>query len=206
MRFLFRRDTAAAVQRGLLGPTFAALVMMTAAANAQTAAPPADAQAAPPVVGAQTAAPATDAAAAQAPADAASENAVEYCKNITNAAADARFARQAATLKELEAEVDKRIAALEAKRAEYETWLQRREDFLKKADDSVIAIYTQMKPEATATQLSVMPEEAAAAILAKLQPRISSAVLNEMDPAKAAQLAAFMTGLAARDIPKGTGG
>lgn len=199
MRFLFRRDTAA-VKRGLLGPTFAALVMMTAAANAQTAAPPADAQAAAPS--------ATDVAPAQppVPVDAASENAIEYCKNITNAAADARFARQAATLKELEAEVDKRIAALEAKRAEYETWLQRREDFLKKADDSVIAIYTQMKPEATATQLSVMPEEAAAAILAKLQPRISSAVLNEMDPAKAAQLAAYMTGLAARDIPKGTGG
>ncbi|MQT12761.1 MotE family protein [Rhizobiales bacterium Sp-1] len=188
------------MQRGLLGPAFAVLVMMTAAANAETAAPAADAQGAAPA--AADAAPAQP----QVPVDAASENAIEYCKNITNAAADARFARQAATLKELEAEVDKRIAALEAKRAEYQSWLQRREDFLRKADESVIAIYTQMKPEATATQLSIMPDEAAAAILAKLQPRIASAVLNEMDPAKAAQLAAYMTGLAARDIPKGTGG
>ena len=124
-------------------------------------------------------------------------NANAYCKNIANQAADARYARQAEALAAMTKALDDRIAALEAKRADYEKWVSRREDLLKRADDSVVAIYSQMRPDAAAQQIAIMDQEAAAAILAKLQPRTASAILNEMDPTTAAQLTNVMAGTAA---------
>ncbi len=120
-----------------------------------------------------------------------------YCSNIASAAADARFRWQKETLTTLEKEIDARIARLEAKRAEYEDWLRRRQDFLAKAGESIVAIYARMKPEAASQQLASMALEPAAAILARLDARVASAILNEMEPARAAQLAAVMT-----DTPK----
>jgi flagellar motility protein MotE (MotC chaperone) len=134
-----------------------------------------------------------------APADAVDGNAQDYCTNIADAAADARFARQAAALVALEKEIDERIAQLEARQAEFKEWLAKRENFMRKADESVVAIFTQMRPDAAAQQMAVMGDGAAAAILAKLNPRIASAILNEMDPAKAAQLTNTMAGLARDD-------
>jgi flagellar motility protein MotE (MotC chaperone) len=137
-----------------------------------------------------------DLEAAPATAGGDGDNAAQYCTNIADAAADARFARQAAALSEMEAEVNARIDALEAKRAEFESWLKKREDFLRNADASVVAIFTQMRPDAAAAQLAVMQMESAAAILVKLNPRIASAILAEMEPTKAAQLTTTMTGMA----------
>ena len=124
--------------------------------------------------------------------------AAQYCNNIADAAGDARFARQAAALAALERDIEERLARLEAKRAEYQDWLDRREKFLKTAEEGLIAIYTQMKPDAASAQLSIMDEMTAAAILSKLPPRTASAILNEMDAAKAAQLTNIMAGLADR--------
>lgn len=144
---------------------------------------------------------------AAAAADAAQrQNADQYCSNIVDAAADARFARQAETLRALEAGVEKRIAELETKRAEYETWLARREAFLKKADENLIAIFSRMRPDAAAAQMAMMDDETAAAILMKLNPRGASAILNEMDPAQAAQLSNTMVGAASRAQKGGTSG
>ncbi len=124
--------------------------------------------------------------------------AAQYCNNIADAAGDARFARQAAALAALERDIEERLVRLEAKRAEYQDWLDRREKFLKSAEEGLIAIYTQMKPDAASAQLSIMDEMTSAAILSKLPPRTASAILNEMDPAKAAQLTNIMAGLADR--------
>jgi len=128
-------------------------------------------------------------------ADAPSDNASLYCRNIANAAADARYARQAAALAALEKDVDDRLAKLEAKRAEVEDWIKKRQDFLDKADGAVVAIYSQMRPDAAAQQIAVMEPEAAAAILAKLSPRTASAILNEMSAPVAAQLTSVMAGM-----------
>lgn len=92
--------------------------------------------------------------------------------------------------------LEERIKALEDKRAEYETWVSRRQDFLERADESVVAIYSQMRPDAAAQQIAVMEQEAAAAILSKLQPRTASAILNEMEPIAAAGLTNVMAGIA----------
>jgi flagellar motility protein MotE (MotC chaperone) len=133
-------------------------------------------------------------------------NAAQYCAGIANAANDARYARQMAALVAMEKEIDERIAKLEAKRAEYQTWLQRRETFLKKADESLVAMVSQMRPDAAAAQLTVMSEDAAAAILTRLTPRTASAILNEMDPGRAAVLATTIAGMSRRNPNEGKPG
>ncbi|MBB3017293.1 flagellar motility protein MotE (MotC chaperone) [Microvirga lupini] len=121
----------------------------------------------------------------------------QYCTNIADAASDARFALQKQALADMEKEIEGRIKVLEAKRAEYEEWLKRRKEVLEKADETVVMIYSRMRPDAAALQLMNMDEEIAAAVIAKLNPRAASAVLNEMEPARAAQLANVIT-----DAPK----
>jgi flagellar motility protein MotE (MotC chaperone) len=120
-----------------------------------------------------------------------------YCVNIADAAADARYALQKEALAKMEKELEGRLKILEAKRAEYEEWLRRRNEVLQKADETIVSIYSRMRPDAAALQLTNMDEEIAAAIVAKLNPRSASAVLNEMEPARAAQLANIIT-----DAPK----
>jgi flagellar motility protein MotE (MotC chaperone) len=121
----------------------------------------------------------------------------QYCTNIADAASDARFALQKQALADMEKEIEGRIKVLEAKRAEYEEWLKRRNEVLEKADETIVMIYSRMRPDAAALQLMNMDEEIAAAVIAKLNPRAASAVLNEMEPARAAQLANVIT-----DAPK----
>ncbi|WP_243374168.1 MotE family protein [Microvirga solisilvae] len=120
-----------------------------------------------------------------------------YCTNIADAAADARYALQKEELAKIEKEIEGRLKILEAKRAEYEDWLRRRNEVLQKADETIVSIYSRMRPDAAAIQLTNMDEEIAAAVIAKLNPRSASAVLNEMEPARAAQLANIIT-----DAPK----
>lgn len=120
-----------------------------------------------------------------------------YCANIADAAGDARYALQKEELAKIEKEIEGRLKILEAKRAEYEEWLRRRNEVLQKADDTIVSIYSRMRPDAAALQLANMDEEIAAAVVAKLNPRSASAVLNEMEPARAAQLANIIT-----DAPK----
>lgn len=126
-----------------------------------------------------------------------------YCVNIAGAAADARLALQRAKLVEAEREIGKRIAVLEAKAAEYKTWVERRDEFLKRATNSLVKIYTLMEPDAAALQLVAMDEETAAALLVKLEPQNASAILNEMVPEKAARLSATIAGSARVPRPGG---
>lgn len=131
-------------------------------------------------------------------------DAAQFCSNVVDAASDARLAWQMKELEKAEGLLRQRIADLEAKRAEYETWLKLREDFLRKAEDNVVEIYSRMKPDAAALQLASMIDETAAAVLAKLTPRSSSAILNEMEPARAAHLANTLAGMRQTGNDKGT--
>jgi len=120
-----------------------------------------------------------------------------FCLNNAASAGDARAAWQAAKLVELEEQVKQRIAELDAKRAEYEEWLKKRDEALKKAEDGVVAIYSKMRPDAAASQLSAMEDVMAATLLAKLPPRNASLILNEIEPGRAARLTNTMTGMGA---------
>lgn len=118
----------------------------------------------------------------------------KFCGNIDNQAADARYSLQAKQLTDLKAEVDERMQALEEKRKEYEMWLKRRDEFVSKAQDSLVDIISKMKPDAAAAQMAMIGDEAAAALILKLNPRVSSIILNEMPPEKAAKLARIIVG------------
>jgi flagellar motility protein MotE (MotC chaperone) len=120
----------------------------------------------------------------------------QYCTNIATAAADARFLWHQQKLLETEEQVKNRIADLEAKIAEYRKWLDRRDEFSRKAQGSVTNIYAKMRPDAAAQQLMALDEEMAAAVIIKLNPRVASAVMAEMDAQKAARLSAIISGAA----------
>ncbi|MDH2349310.1 MotE family protein [Bradyrhizobium sp. SSUT112] len=118
-----------------------------------------------------------------------------FCSNVADPAVDARLAWQLKELEKAENQLRERIAEVEAKRAEYEKWMALRDDFLKKAEASVVEIYSRMKPDAAATQIAGMADETAAAVLAKLSPRSSSAIFNEMETGRAAHLADLLGGM-----------
>jgi flagellar motility protein MotE (MotC chaperone) len=132
--------------------------------------------------------------AAPAPVDPDSD-AAQFCRNITDAAADARFTWQVRMLEDLDKQVKESTLKLEAKRAEYEDWLKRREDFLRKVEDGVVEMYGRMRPDAAAQQIAGMTEEVAISVLMKLKPRTSSAILGEMDPVRAARLTDSLAGV-----------
>lgn len=117
----------------------------------------------------------------------------QFCASISNAAADARFAWQKQALAETEKQVEKRVEELNAKIAEYQKWMARRDEFSRKAQSTITDIYAKMKPDAAALQLSALDEETAAAVLVKLSPKISSALMAEMEAKKAARLTGIIS-------------
>ena len=124
-----------------------------------------------------------------------------FCSNIADAARDRRYVLQTEELQALQQEVDKRIKLLEEKRADYEAWLKRREDFLAKAEDGVVKIYSGMRPDAAAERLAEMDPKLAAGILMKLEARKAGVILNEMERKKAAMLTSVMAAASRRNDP-----
>ncbi len=118
----------------------------------------------------------------------------QFCLNNAISANDAKLAWQAARLSELEVKLKQRIAELEAKRADYVEWVRKRDEAMSKAADNVVAIYARIKPDAAALQIAAMDDAMAAALLAKLNTRSASTILNEMEPGRAARLTNAMVG------------
>ena len=124
-----------------------------------------------------------------------------FCSNIADAARDRRYALQKAELETLQKDIDQRIAALEEKRREYEEWLERRNDFLDKAETNLVDIYSRMRPDAAAERLAEVNVELAAGILMKLQARQAGIILNEMKTEAAAALTGIMASAARKQDP-----
>jgi flagellar motility protein MotE (MotC chaperone) len=124
-----------------------------------------------------------------------------FCSNIADAARDRRYALQAKELVILQQEVDKRIKLLEEKRAEYESWLKRRDEFLAKAEDGVVKIYAGMRPDAAAERLAELDVTLAAGILMKIDARKAGVILNEMERKAAAMLTGIMASTARKADP-----
>jgi flagellar motility protein MotE (MotC chaperone) len=116
----------------------------------------------------------------------------QFCTNIADPARDQRYLLQKQELEKLRADIDSRIAEMDKRKAEYQDWLKRRDDFLKQAEAGLTDIYKKMKPDAAAIQLQDVRPELAAAVIMRLGPRQSSLILNEMDSAKAATIAGII--------------
>ena len=127
----------------------------------------------------------------------------QYCANIVDPARDRRYLLQKQDLEKLQAGVDERLKALDKRKAEYEDWLQRRNDFLNKAEANLVDIYKNMKPDAAARRLAAVDVNIAAAILMKLTPRQSSLIMSQMDAATAAKLTALISSAADSEHLKG---
>jgi len=117
-----------------------------------------------------------------------------YCKNIAEAASDARIQWQTWKMIALEGRLQARIAELQKKEQEFEAWVTRREELLEQVEDQVVTIIGRMRPTAAAEQLSTTEDAAAVGVLLKLKARVASAILDEMEPARAAQLTQSMMG------------
>jgi flagellar motility protein MotE (MotC chaperone) len=143
---------------------------------------------------------ATETAPAGVPAETDSEI-QRFCSSIADAARDRRYALQKMEMETLQKEVDKRIALLEEKRVEYESWMKRRETFLAQAEDNVVKIYATMKPDAAAERLAQLDAHLAAGILMKLDSRRAGVILNEMESKAAAALTGIMASAARREDP-----
>lgn len=124
-----------------------------------------------------------------------------FCTNIADAARDRRYSLQRMELETLQSDIEGRIAALEAKRAEYEAWLKRRDDFLEQAQEGLVDIYGRMRPDAAAERLEELRVDLAAAILMKLDSRQASVILNEMNPKVAAALTAVIASASRTEDP-----
>lgn len=129
------------------------------------------------------------------------EEIARFCGNIADAARDRRYQLQKMELEKLQVDIDERIRKLEAKRAEYEEWLTRRNRFMEQAQQTVVGIYANMRPDAAASQLGQLRAETAAAILMSLDTRKASVILNEMQVETAASLTGIMVNAARKRDP-----
>lgn len=150
----------------------------------------------------QAEAPAAETTSAVPPAAEPQPTEIErFCSNITDAARDRRYTLQTQELEALQKDIDQRMKLLEEKRAEYEEWLKRRDDFLSKTEDNVVKIYATMKPDAAAERLAVVDIVVASGILMKLDARKAGVILNEMDSKAAAALTAIMASATRKEDP-----
>lgn len=126
----------------------------------------------------------------------------QFCSNIADAARDQRYLMQKQELDTLQSEVNERIVLLEQRKAEYEDWLAKRNEFMKQAEAGLVDIYKTMKADAAAPQLQETPPILAAAIIMKLPAKQSGLIMAEMDPKKASVIAAIMASAADRSTSK----
>ncbi|WP_045834904.1 MotE family protein [Hyphomicrobium sp. 99] len=118
----------------------------------------------------------------------------QYCSSIMDATTAAQIAQQRHNLEKAQKQLDDRIAVLAEKAEVLKGWIKLREDFTARATESLVQIYSKMKPDAAAPQLAAMDEMVAAAVMSKLTPKVSSLIMTEMEVAKAARLSAVIAG------------
>ena len=120
---------------------------------------------------------------------AASQNDIEtFCTNIADPARERRYTIKKQKLEDLQRRIEAQMLALESKRAELDEWVSRRDAFADRARESLVEIYSRMRPDAAAERLSLLSDMLAAAILMKLKPSKAGVILNEMETEKAAAI------------------
>jgi flagellar motility protein MotE (MotC chaperone) len=125
-----------------------------------------------------------------------------FCASVANSAAATRLSWQEERIRSLQAQMVVKIAELDAKEAEVRDWVRKREELLARANQSLIAIYSKMNPEAASAQISAMDDDSATAILLKLKPSVASAVMGQMNAERAARLSDLLSGAAAKSDEK----
>ena len=115
-----------------------------------------------------------------------------YCEATGEIADRARLEQERRELAAVAAEVESRVRALEAAVAEHKAWLEKRTAFRASVQESLVSIYSRMKPEAASAQVAEMESAAAAAILSRMDAKAAGTILAEIDPAKAGRIASVL--------------
>ncbi|MCP1200919.1 MotE family protein [Notoacmeibacter sp. MSK16QG-6] len=121
-----------------------------------------------------------------------------YCDAIVDQARELRYSAREEELQTMQSDLERGLELMERKKAEFEKWVQRREDFATRASEALIAIYERMRPDAAAERLTIVDPMLASAILLKMPPGKSGTILNEMEAKKAAGITAIMAASADR--------
>ena len=120
-----------------------------------------------------------------------------YCANVAPVAAEARIAWETRRLNELDAQIKQRVSELQKAEADTRDWVSKRDALLNSASDDVVSIYSKMDPEAAAAQIAAMDDSIAVSILHKLKVGAASAILDQMEAARAARLTSLILAVAA---------
>ena len=120
---------------------------------------------------------------------------INYCLNMLDDARETRNAVLTERLTVLESDVDEKLDVMNKRIAVLKEWVQRRDQFLARTNDSLVEIFQTMRADAAASQLTEIGPELSASIIAKLEPKYSSAILAEMKPTDAAKIAMTLTSL-----------
>jgi len=116
-----------------------------------------------------------------------------YCLNISDAAIELRSVILNEELKSVESQAKNKLLLIESKIQELKKWTLKREKFLKSGNDALVKVFQTMRPDSAALQMTELESALAAAIIFKLEPKYSSAILSEMKPAVAAKIAVIIT-------------
>lgn len=101
----------------------------------------------------------------------------------------------------LEQELARKTDLLEQRIAEHKEWLAKRQQFSDQVGGVLVKLFARMRPDAAAQQVAVMDDTIAAALLMKLEPKAASAMLSEVNPAKAARLSGIIAAAAEFKMP-----
>ncbi|MEZ5899382.1 MAG: hypothetical protein R3D51_07795 [Hyphomicrobiaceae bacterium] len=120
----------------------------------------------------------------------------EYCHVVVDEAIAAKLAEEKRRALALKAEIETKLAELKAATAEQKEWLRLRKAFQDRATDNLVDVYALMDAEAAAQRLIGVSDDVSAAILLKLPPKVTSAILAEMQTEAAGRLTAYLAGSA----------
>lgn len=127
-----------------------------------------------------------------------------FCTNNAASLERARLAWQKNELESLGMKVKDASAELEKKLEELKAVRDEIAKLRKQQNEKVVTIFSEMRPDAAAQQLSSMKQADAVGILTAMQPKAASLILNEMLPKQAALLSGSMLANKNGGTPSGT--
>ncbi|WP_310620269.1 MotE family protein [Flexibacterium corallicola] len=127
------------------------------------------------------------------------DDAKAYCVATAEQASDARNQWQMRAIFDAQAKMDRKVEELEVKISELKQWVQKRDEILRRAEGHVVSIYSNMRSDAAAEQLSTLDDVTAVSVLLQMKPRQAGGILAEMPAERAAYLADSMALLTQRN-------
>ena len=126
-------------------------------------------------------------------------DAERYCTNISQEMQELRYKIKEEKLRQLQSDVEAKLAELEQKRKELEQWVGLRDGFASRATEALVDIYQKMRPDAAAARLEQISPQLASSVLLALPPAKAGVILNEMEPKRAAAVTMILAAAARKD-------